>query len=232
MVIVKELTLYYDRLTESFKESGAVKVRKTINKTMILNEAWKLIADGGLNAISMRKLADKVNVKVSTLYWHFPNKESLLGTMTDQVIENAISNFPEEDQEGLWQDTLLESGLALAHAIRERPYAAELLISLPPHSETLFVMGDRLLSIIDGLKLSDKEKFYAISIFQNNIIAFERDYLVQNSAQPQEHNLSFTKLPYLNRLYDEGLFNTMGTDEMLVWSLNTIIAGISAQLNN
>ena len=229
---MNELTLDYDGFTELFKESGAVKMRKTINKTMILDAAWKLLADGGLNAISMRKLADQVNVKVSTLYWHFSSKEILLGTMTDQVIENAISNFPSDNADGTWQDKLLASGLALAHAIRERPYSAEILISLPPNSDTLFIMADRWLGIIDELNLSDKEKFYVLSVFQNNIIAFERDYLVQSTSQPQEHNLSFSQLPYINRLYDEGLFQTMGTDEMLGWSLNTIIQGISAQLNN
>ena len=205
-------------------------MRKTVNKTMILDAAWQLLADGGLSGISMRKLAEQVNLKVSTLYWHFPNKEILLGTMTDQVIETAISDFPQDNQAGTWQENLLASGLAFAHAIRERPYSAELLISLPPNSDTLFKMADRWLDIIDEVKLSDKEKFYILSIFQNYIIAFERDYLVQSTSQPQAHNPALAQLPHINRLYDEGLFQTMGTDEMLTWSLNTIIAGIAAQI--
>ncbi|WDF83809.1 TetR/AcrR family transcriptional regulator C-terminal domain-containing protein [Lacticaseibacillus pabuli] len=187
--------------------------------------AWSILAESGTAGLSMRKLADKIGIKASTLYWHFPNKAAVLTSLINEVTEEAVVKFPTQ---GDWQDRLLQSGLVLSRALRERPYSAELMMSLPPRAHGHLQLIDKLLEIVDPLALTDEEKFYAVSIYLDYVLTFERDFLIQQQTQdnstPHHKEIEF---PTLQRIYGEGLFHTTGTTSMLTWGLSTIIAGIN-----
>lgn len=58
----------------------------------ILEAARDLIAEGGLEAMSMRAVADRVGVSATALYHHFANKQALI----DRVVHQAFERFGEE----------------------------------------------------------------------------------------------------------------------------------------
>jgi len=86
------------------------------------------IADkGGLDAVSMRTVAEHVGVTPMALYRHFSSKIALL----DKMVERLVTSLLPEQVTGTWDDRLT----ALAHAYRglaqRHPWSAQLLFSRP-----------------------------------------------------------------------------------------------------
>lgn len=59
----------------------------------ILKAADKILIYGGYHNFSMRKVATKANISVGNLQYYFPNKESLLEALLDNVIEDYLRTF-------------------------------------------------------------------------------------------------------------------------------------------
>jgi AcrR family transcriptional regulator len=56
-------------------------------KALILNEARSLFLESGEKGLSMRKLAASIGVTPAAIYWHFKNKEELLGEIFLEGVE-------------------------------------------------------------------------------------------------------------------------------------------------
>ena len=55
----------------------------------VVDTALRLLDQYGLADLSMRRLAAELDVQPSALYWHVPNKQTLLALVSDQIIERA-----------------------------------------------------------------------------------------------------------------------------------------------
>jgi AcrR family transcriptional regulator len=55
----------------------------------VVATALNILDEFGLADLSMRRLAGVLEVQPSALYWHVPNKQTLLGLVSDQIIERA-----------------------------------------------------------------------------------------------------------------------------------------------
>jgi len=63
----------------------------------ILEAARDLIADGGIEALSMRAVAERVGVSATALYHHFANKQALV----DAVVRKAFERFGAEMEQAV-----------------------------------------------------------------------------------------------------------------------------------
>lgn len=53
-------------------------------KEQILNNALNMFAKSGYNAVSIRDIAKTVNIKESSIYYHFRNKQDILDSLVDK----------------------------------------------------------------------------------------------------------------------------------------------------
>jgi AcrR family transcriptional regulator len=92
----------------------------------ILDAAMAIADKGGLDAVSMRTVAEHVGVTPMALYRHFNSKRALL----DGMVERLVTSLPQRAT-GTWDERLV----ALAHAYRalaqRHPWSAQLLFSRP-----------------------------------------------------------------------------------------------------
>jgi AcrR family transcriptional regulator len=56
------------------------------DKGAVLAAAMRVLGENGLPGLSMRRIADELDVQVSALYWHFPNKQALLAAVSAQIV--------------------------------------------------------------------------------------------------------------------------------------------------
>jgi len=95
----------------------------------ILDAALAIADERGLEAVSMRALADQVGVTPMALYRHVKDKAALLDGMVGRLLSALLPSDGAEDQ--AWYERLN----ALAHACRavtqRHPWAAHLLFSRP-----------------------------------------------------------------------------------------------------
>lgn len=60
-----------------------------LHKPDVVAAAATILDNYGIADLSMRRLARELNVSPSALYWHFANKQQLLGALADRVLGPA-----------------------------------------------------------------------------------------------------------------------------------------------
>lgn len=84
-----------------------------LDQDRIVSEALALLAEEGLAQVSLRKVAGRLGVGVSSLYWHVRDKSELYRLMSSRVFRSCVDAVPESPT---WQAWLWGFGLALWHA--------------------------------------------------------------------------------------------------------------------
>ncbi|MFB9948120.1 TetR/AcrR family transcriptional regulator C-terminal domain-containing protein [Rhizobium puerariae] len=62
-----------------------------LDRQRIVDAALDLLDRTGIEGLTMRKLADALDVQAPALYWHFPGKQALL----DEMAEALVAGIPE-----------------------------------------------------------------------------------------------------------------------------------------
>ncbi|ATL66997.1 TetR/AcrR family transcriptional regulator C-terminal domain-containing protein [Nocardia terpenica] len=57
-----------------------------LHRTDVIDGAVAILDQYGLADLTMRRLATSLNVQPGALYWHFPNKQALLGAVADRIL--------------------------------------------------------------------------------------------------------------------------------------------------
>lgn len=55
----------------------------------VARTALRILDDHGLPDLTMRRLAAALDVQPSALYWHFPNKQTLLAELADRIVSHG-----------------------------------------------------------------------------------------------------------------------------------------------
>ncbi|MFE5289635.1 TetR/AcrR family transcriptional regulator C-terminal domain-containing protein [Nocardia sp. NPDC056611] len=82
-----------------------------LHRTDVVDGAIAILDQYGLADLTMRRLATSLHVQPGALYWHFPNKQALLGAVADRIL--APMDEPVRAEE--WSKQMAE----LAHRLRE-----------------------------------------------------------------------------------------------------------------
>jgi TetR/AcrR family transcriptional regulator, tetracycline repressor protein len=60
-----------------------------LDRQLILHQAFAVLNDAGLEGLTLRRLAARLNVKAPAIYWHFKDKQDLLDEMATQVFRES-----------------------------------------------------------------------------------------------------------------------------------------------
>jgi AcrR family transcriptional regulator len=143
-----------------------------LTRERILDTALDLVDRGGLDGLSMRKLATELGVDPMSIYHHVPNKDELLRALVERVFAAMAVPPPEGDwqrQVRAWAEAY--RGVAAAHpnlvlrivsdpatvavaAVRanESLYAAIEATGLPPRS--VVSAADLIIDYVNGASLA------------------------------------------------------------------------------
>lgn len=97
--------------------------RNILNKDKILDAAMKLVAETGIKALSMRKLAQTIGVGTMSLYNHIANKDELLDGMLDRVLSEIEAPRDLVD----WRQAMRVRALSARQVFSEHRWAVELM---------------------------------------------------------------------------------------------------------
>ena len=102
--------------------------RTPLSRARVLDAAIALADEGGLDAFSMRGLAQALGVVPMALYKHVANKDALLDGMIDLVFEEI--ELPPRDIE--WRSAMRRRALSTRDALRRHPWAIGIMESRQP----------------------------------------------------------------------------------------------------
>jgi len=63
--------------------------RAPVTREAIVDAALALLAEGGLDSVSFRRIAARLGVSGPTLYWHVENKRQLMDLMAEELVRRA-----------------------------------------------------------------------------------------------------------------------------------------------
>ena len=99
----------------------------TYTREYVVETALRILDEFGLADLSMRRLAGVLDVQPSALYWHVPNKQTLLALVANKIIERAA---PVDAAAALdWQSRTLAESIAIRNALLAYRDGAEVLSS-------------------------------------------------------------------------------------------------------
>jgi AcrR family transcriptional regulator len=101
------------------------KPRPPLSKERVLRAAVALADQGGIEALSMRKLARELGVEAMSLYHHVAKKEDILDGIVDLVVREI--EIPAKG--GDWKQAIRESSISAHKALSRHPWAAGLMFS-------------------------------------------------------------------------------------------------------
>jgi len=105
-----------------------------LTRERVLRTAIELADSSGIDAVTMRRLAELLGVEPMSLYYHLPNKQAILDGVLELVfdeIEHETGGFAIEVQQAdaAWQAKLRERVLAARRVMLRHPWAPSVLES-------------------------------------------------------------------------------------------------------
>jgi AcrR family transcriptional regulator len=89
----------------------------------VVAKATQLLDDYGIADLTMRRLARELSVSPGALYWHFSDKQELLGAVADRL----LAPVPTTVEDGSWSRRVVTLGTALRDALLSSTDGAELV---------------------------------------------------------------------------------------------------------
>ena len=101
--------------------------RGGLTRERLVEAALALVEGEGLDALSMRGLADRLGVKAASLYWHVRDRRELLELLAESILD-AVRRPRRVDS---WRDNVLALGGALGRSVAAHKDAGRVLLEVP-----------------------------------------------------------------------------------------------------
>ena len=121
--------------------------RTRLSKQAVVDRGLALADAGGLDKLTIRRLAQDLGVTPMALYWHFRSKEDLLTGLADQLWGEIDVNV---DPSKSWSRQLRGLMESLIAVLRAHPSASQLLLETEKQSESALRATEVTLGVLRG----------------------------------------------------------------------------------
>ncbi|QGQ19848.1 TetR family transcriptional regulator [Cellulomonas sp. JZ18] len=121
--------------------------RARLTRERVLETARDLADREGLDALTMRRLAEALGVEAMSLYHHVPNKDAILDGLVELVfteIEAEVGGFGSTSTPGTWRGDLRARVLGARRVLLRHPW-------LPGLLEARAVLAPTMARYVDGV---------------------------------------------------------------------------------
>lgn len=108
-----------------------------LHKPDVVDAATAILDNYGIADLTMRRLARELNVSPGALYWHFANKQELLGAVADQILRPAHIDTRRLG----WRERIHEICRVLRDALLSHTDGAELVSSSLAAGQSVATVG-------------------------------------------------------------------------------------------
>ena len=151
------------------------KTRAGLTRELIFQTAVRLADDSGLEATSMRRLAEALGVTPMALYKHVTDREELIDGMVDTIIaEVATIEYPSGEPAD-WTATLRAQVLAARHVLAGRAWATEAIETRQSSSPIVLAYMDTLMGTMRSGGLSTDLVHHAMHALSSRMWGLTRD---------------------------------------------------------
>ena len=148
----------------------------------MVTTAIELADSGGIESISMRKLAQELGIEAMSLYTHVRNKEDLLDGMVDAV----IGMIPVEAGAPEWSTALRRMALGARGVMLRHPWAPRVIETRVAPGPAALAYVNAVLGVLREGGFSVAQAHSALHILGSRMFGFTRELFADSaSADPQ-----------------------------------------------
>jgi TetR/AcrR family transcriptional regulator, tetracycline repressor protein len=141
--------------------------RAPVTRAAIVDTALGLLAEGGLEAVSFRRIAKALGVAGPTLYWHVENKRQLMDLMAEELVRRAGRAYAGPEPGQPWWEWLRDDARRMFEALIATRDAPRVVAGNRPSPESFEGIERVLSALVDaGLTPGQAQKtLFAIGAY-------------------------------------------------------------------
>jgi AcrR family transcriptional regulator len=208
--------------------------RRPLTRDAIVEAALTLLDREGLSGLSMRRLAQELDVGAASLYWHVGDKEELLGLLLDRIVGEG--KVPDPDPAN-WQEQAKEMAREARRLFQRHRDAAQISLGRIPAGPHSLPVLERNLAIFVAAGLPPRVIAYASDMFALYVggFAFEESLRVPPLGDADAGIDQFAE--YLRSLPPDEFPTLVGladdltagdADERFEFALDLLVLGLEA----
>jgi AcrR family transcriptional regulator len=145
--------------------------RVPLSRERVLDAAIELADRGGLEAVTMRKLAQALGVEAMSLYNHVANKDDLV----DATVERVVSEIELPSDGDDWEAAIRRCATSAHDAFRRHPWACVPAMgpgSMPTEPSARMRYMEWLLATLREAGFSPEHAYHAYHALDSHILGF------------------------------------------------------------
>ncbi|HUF58406.1 MAG TPA: TetR/AcrR family transcriptional regulator [Actinomycetota bacterium] len=167
-------------------ELGA-ETRIPLTRERVLRTAVDLADQGGIEALSMRKLAQALDVVPMALYRHVANKEELLNGLIDVVVDEIDPPLEGAD----WKTAVRARILSARQALLRHPWASRVMESRTVPTPTVLAYMDSMIGMFRAGGFSIDLTHHAMHTMGSRLMGFAQELFNDSGDADQEMEAEF-----------------------------------------
>lgn len=207
---------------------------RNLTKDKIISCAMNHLAENGLAQLSMRKIANELNVQVSALYNHFAQKQALIIALQNHYLSSSEHFSAINFAAPSWQDFIRSIANTTRNEFLKHPFALELFTSHSSESKASILHFEKYLGkmLEFGFTLNHAAQIsQTIYTYTCGFTNFELGVLKSNNEdKPAQilQNILQVETPLSNKFHSEYSFNF---NRDFAFGIESLITGFSQFLN-
>lgn len=207
-----------------------------LSKSLIVQTAKEMVCLDGLEKLSMRRLAAKLNVKAMSLYNHIENKDHLINLLLDDVISQI--SLPQENEN--WQEEMLKRAESAHNVFLDNAWSLLPLLSRINNGPSMLRYIDHSLACLYHAGFSLPESDRILNYFDSYIYGYtliELQFPIQteeyvHTTEQMLPDLSKKDYPVMHQLSLLLLQGDYDGKQNFTFGIQTILKGLEMKLNN
>lgn len=197
--------------------------RPRLTRDRILSTAIQLADREGLEAVTLRRLATRLGVHVTSLYNHVPTKEAVLDGMVENLIEEA--KLPAGEMK--WEEWVRRFAAAIRSVARKHPGAFAVLHHRPIQGPHAALWAEAGLAAFRSAGFSPAQAYAAVKSTSLAVLGLVLDDLAGLRTPGLSTDLSALPTEDFPRLHEAGA--VAGKADAWSYLIETLIRGFAAR---
>lgn len=190
----------------------------------IVDAAIALLDEIGIDALSTRRLAERLGIKSASLYWHFRDKGVLLEAMAARMATEEAD--PDPGTFDTWQEWFAEEARHFRRALKRHRDGARVHAASRPKPQDLAGLERKIETLcIAGFRPEDAAR--AFLVMSRLVIG---TVLEEQSAATPIDPASLE--PYRNLAAARSVLTEASPDDDFDFGLSVLLAGLESRLRN
>ena len=151
-------------------------VRIPLSRERVLRAAVGLADEGGIESLTMRRLAERLGSEPMSLYYHVANKDALLDGVADLILGEIIEVTEKIDiSSGDWKTVLRQRILAAREILLRHPWAPAIIESRTKMSTSSLRYFDSLIGLLLEAGFSIDLAHHALHALGSRALGFTQE---------------------------------------------------------